>query len=102
MRNLAITIDTDTIKNASLVVVALCGLLCLVVLKVVSSIVTKAILLILLVALGAGAYTQRTDISACADRVATELAKGTPLLPGSTTSCSFLGRDFTVPIAIKK
>ncbi len=101
MRNLAITIDTDTVKNASLVVVALCGVLCLVVLKVVSSIVTKAILLILLVALGAGAYTQRSDISACADRVATELAKGAPL-PGSTTSCSFLGRDFTVPIAIKK
>ena len=101
MRNLAITIDTDTVKNASLVVIALCGLLCLVVLKVVSSIVTKAILLILLVALGAGAYTQRSDISACADRVATELAKGAPL-PGSTTSCSFLGRDFTVPIAIKK
>jgi len=101
MRNLAITIDTDTVKNASLVVIALCGLLCLVVLKVVSSIVTKAILLILLVALGAGAYTQRSDISACADRVATELAKGAPQ-PGSTTSCSFLGRDFTVPIAIKK
>ena len=101
MRNLAITIDTDTVKNASLVVIALCGLLCLVVLKVVSSIVTKAILLILLVALGAGAYTQRSDISACADRVATELAKGAPQ-PGSTTSCSFLGRDFTVPIAIEK
>ncbi len=101
MRNLAITIDTDTLKNASLIVVALSGLLCLVVLKVVSSIVTKAILLILLVALGAGAYTQRTDISACADRVATEFAKGAPV-PGSTTSCAFLGRDFTVPINIKK
>ncbi len=101
MRNLAITIDTDTLKNASLIVVALCGLLCLVVLKVVSSIVTKAILLILLVALGAGAYTHRTDISACADRVATEFANGAPV-PGSTTSCAFLGRDFTVPINIKK
>ena len=101
MRNLAFTIDTDTVKNASLIVVALCGVLCLVVLKVVSSIVAKAILLILLVALGAGAYTQRSDISACADRVAAELTKGAPV-PGSTTSCSFLGRDFTVPIPIKK
>ncbi len=101
MSQLAITIDTDTIKNASLGVVVLCAVLCLVVLKVVSSVVMKAILLIFLVAFGAGAYSQRSDIVACADRVRLEYAKGPPA-PGTTTECSFLGRSFTVPIATPK
>ncbi|MSO58822.1 MAG: hypothetical protein EXQ63_00660 [Ilumatobacteraceae bacterium] len=99
MSQLAVTVDTDTIKNASLAVVVLCVLLCFVVLKVVSSIVMKAILLIVLVAVGAGAYTQRSDITACANRIKGEYAKGPPP-PGATTTCSFLGHDFMVPIAV--
>jgi hypothetical protein len=69
----------------------------LLVLKFVSSVLSK----LLLVAVFAGVvwfgFTQRDSLSACIAKIQTRVEQG----DRSDVTCSFLGRDVTVPISLE-
>lgn len=99
MRMLLVELNTDMVKNISLGVVGVAAVLALIVMKVVSSIVSKAILLVLLVALGIGAFTQRTSIGDCAKKIEALYDAGSPPA-GTKAECTFLGQKIKVPVSI--
>lgn len=101
MHHLAVELNTDLVKNLSLGVVGVSAVLALIVLRVVSSIVSKAILLIFLVALGIGAYSQRASINDCARRIEALYAQGSPPA-GTKAECTFLGKKIKVPVSLGK
>lgn len=100
MRTLLVEINTDLVKNLTLGAVGVFAVLALVVMKVVSSIVSKAILLVLLVALGIAAFTQRASINDCARRIEAVYQAGSPPA-GTKAECTFLGRKIKVPVSLK-
>lgn len=99
MRMLLAEINTDMVKNISLGVVGLAAVLALIVMRVVSSIVSKAILLVLLVALGIAAYSQRASINDCAKKIEALYAAGSPPA-GTKAECTFLGKKVKVPVSL--
>ncbi len=99
MHTLLAEVNTDLVKNLSLGVVGVSAVLALIVMKVVSSIVSKAILLVLLVALGIGAYSQRASINDCAKRIEAVYEQGSPPA-GTKAECTFLGKKVKVPVSI--
>ena len=88
--------DAQNARDASLVAMVVGVLGVLLVLKFVSSVVSK----LLLVAVFAGiiwfGFTQRDSLSACIAEIQTRIEQG----DRSEVTCSFLGRDVTVPISL--
>ncbi len=85
--------DLDTAKNTSLFTVAGAVLLALASVWLVKQVVTKVLTVVVLLAIAALVWSQREELTDCADEVrATGSAGFAP-----DTTCTFFGQDVTVP-----
>lgn len=86
--------DAQSARDASLAAMVVGVLGVLIVLKFVSSVVTKLLLIGLFVVFVWGGFNQRDALSACIAQIQARVASGDT----SDVTCSFLGRDVTVDI----
>jgi hypothetical protein len=89
--------DAQSARDASLVAMVLGVLGVLLVLKFVSSVVSKLLLVAVFVGVVWFGFTQRDALSACIAEIQTRVEQG----DRSDVTCSFLGRDVTVPISLE-
>lgn len=85
--------DLDTAKNTALFTVAGAVLLALVAVWLVKQVVTKVLTVVVLLAIAALVWSQRAELTDCADEVQVTMASG--LAPDTT--CMFFGQTITVP-----
>ena len=88
--------DLDTAKNTSIYTVTVAILLALAAVWLVKQVVTKVLTVAILLAIAGLVWTQRAELTDCADEVR---ASWTTVAPGATagTTCTFFGQDVTVP-----
>lgn len=92
-QNLA-AIDPETLKNIALGVSGGSVLLAILMMKIVSSIVGKAISAVLLLAVALVGYSQREEIISCLDEVTSQTSMTVP----QEISCTFFGQDISVKV----
>jgi hypothetical protein len=85
--------DFETAKNASLWTVAGAVLLALVTVWLVKEVVKKVLTVVILLAIAGLAWSQRAELTACAD----EVRDTVDALAVPDTSCTFFGQEVTVP-----
>ena len=86
-------LTVDQAKNGSLIAIAVCVILLLVVLKFISSVVTKIIFSIILTAIGGVAFSQRSSLADCASKISQEIQGNTN---ASSVTCTFFGHDIDI------
>ena len=86
-------LTVDQAKNGSLIAIAVCVILLLVVLKFISSVVTKIIFSIILTAIGGVAFSQRSSLADCASKISQEIHGNTNV---SSVTCTFFGQDIDI------
>lgn len=89
--------DLDTAKNTSIYTIAGAILLALAAVWLVKQVITKVLTVAILLAIAGLVWTQRTELTDCADEVrASWTTTGTT---GETvdTTCTFFGQDVTIP-----
>ncbi len=84
--------DADSVKNYSLFAMAGSFIGLLLVLKFAKSVVSKLLLLIMFVAIGVLAFTQRDAVNACIASAKDQAEAGTPL----NTICTFFGQEVSL------
>lgn len=84
---LAMTVDSA--KNIALLVLAGVLIVGILAVKITKSVTQKAITLLLTAGIVLGVWTQRANLSTCADKVKAQAAAGS--VPD--TSCTFFGTD---------
>lgn len=84
--------DADSVKNYSLFAIAGSFIGLLLVLKFAKSVVSKLLLLIMFVAIGVLAFTQRDAVNACIASAKDQAEAGTPL----KTICTFFGQEVSL------
>lgn len=85
--------DLETAKDTSLYTVAGAILLALVAVWLVKQVVTKVLSVVVLLAIAALVWSQRAELTDCADTVRQTIAAGAV----DDTTCTFFGQDITVP-----
>lgn len=90
--------NAQSARDASLIAMAVGVLGVLLVLKFVSSVVTKLLLTAVFAAVVYFGFNQRDALSACIATIQAKVAEG----DASDVTCSFLGRDVTVEIPFNK
>lgn len=98
--NGVLALTADMVKNASLgglVVLVLFGLLAV---KIMQSVTQKLISLAITAALLFGVWTQRANVSDCADQVKTQAQAQTQAgqVPSVDATCHFFGKDVNVKL----
>lgn len=94
MSLLIAAMDPETLKNLALGLSGGSVVLAIIALKLISSVVGKAISTVLFVAIALGGYSQREEISACIDTVRDTGATTAP----SEITCQFFGQDISVTV----
>lgn len=94
MTNFGANINVDTARNIALGTMGGAAIIGLVLMRVVSSIIGKAITAVVMLALVLGAWSQRSAITTCANNVKAQVSAGT----SKSTECTFFGQKVTVPI----
>jgi hypothetical protein len=94
-QNLA-AIDAETLKTMALGLSVGSVVIAVIMLKVISSVVGKAISTILLLAIALGGYSQRAQITSCIDEVRTQTSLTIP----QNISCEFFGQEVTVKVPV--
>lgn len=92
-QNLA-AIDPETLKNIALGVSGGSLILAIVMMKVVSSIIGKAISAIVFVAIALVGYSQREEVISCLNQVTSQASMTVP----TEISCTFFGQDISVKV----
>lgn len=85
--------ELQTAQNASLWTVAAAVLLALAAVWIVKEVVKKVLTVLILLAIAGLAWSQRSELTDCADRVSDSLGAG--LI--DDTTCTFFGQAVTVP-----
>ena len=85
---IAISFDADSVKNYSMMAMGGSFVGLLLVLKFAKSMVSKLLLLIVFVGIGALAFTQRDAVNACVATANEQAQAGTPF----ETTCTFFGQ----------
>lgn len=85
-----VAVDADTLKTAAIVAIAALVVLGLVVMKVVHSIVSRILALVVTIALAGALWTQRSSLDDCVEDVR---AAADP----SAVTCSFFGVAVDLP-----
>lgn len=88
--------DADTLKNLALGLSGASLLVAIILMKVISSIVGKVISTAVFVALALAGYSQRAEISDCADKVKAQATASASI----DTTCTFFGQDVTVKVPL--
>jgi hypothetical protein len=94
-QNLA-AIDAETLKTMALGLSAGSVVIAIIMLKVISSIVGKAISTVLLLAVALVGYSQREQISSCIDEVKTQSSMTVP----TEITCEFFGQEISVKVPV--
>jgi di/tricarboxylate transporter len=87
------SLTVDQAKNGSLIAIAVCVLLLLIILKFISSVVTKIIFSIILTAIGGIAFSQRASLADCASKISQQVQGNTN---GPSVTCTFFGQDIAI------
>jgi hypothetical protein len=85
--------DFETAKNTSLWTVSVAVVLALIAVWVVKEVVKKVLTVVILLAIAGLAWSQRAELTACADEVRQTV--DADALPDTT--CTFFGQSVTVP-----
>ena len=85
--------DLDTAKNTSLFTVTGAVLIALAAVWLVKQVVTKVLSVVVLLAIAGLVWSQRTELTDCADEVRTTIGAGAY----DDTTCTFFGQDVTIP-----
>jgi len=85
--------EFETAKNTSLWTVSVAVVLALLAVWVVKEVVKKVFTVVILLAIAGLAWSQRAELTACAD----EVQKTVDAAAMPDTTCTFFGRDVTVP-----
>ena len=90
----ALAFDLDTAKNSSFFTVAGAVLLALAAVWLVKQVVTKVLSVVVLLAIAGLVWSQRAELTDCADEV-----RANWTAPGAVdaTTCTFFGQDVKVP-----
>ncbi len=88
--------DADTLKNLALGLSGASLLVAVILMKIISSIVGKVISTAVFVALALAGYSQRAEISDCADKVKAQATASASI----DTTCTFFGQDVTVKVPL--
>ena len=94
MTHIALTINVDTAKTVASSVSIGSVVIALAALVLVKNMVMRILTTILLLALGLASYSQRSNISDCADKV--RASAGTQEI-----SCTFFGQEVEIPSVTK-
>lgn len=95
--SVVLAFDLDTAKNTSIYVIAGAILLALAAVWLVKQVITKLLTVAILLAIAGLVWTQRTELTDCADDVrASWTATNTTGVTADTT-CTFFGQDVTIP-----
>ncbi len=89
----AYAFDLDTAKNTSVWTVAVVVLLALAAVWLVKQVVTKVLTVVVLLAAAGLVWSQRAELTDCADDVRATIAAGA----FDDTTCTFFGQDVTIP-----
>ena len=87
-------LNLNQAKNGSIIAIAACVVLVLLVLKFISSLVVRLVLSIVFAALGLVVYTQRASLIDCADKITTSASGGS----SGPVTCSFFGKDVKIDL----
>jgi hypothetical protein len=90
---IVLAFDFETAKNTSLWTVSIAVLLALLAVWVVKEVVKKVLTVAILLAIAGLAWSQRAELTDCADQVRTTIDAGA----GPDTTCTFFGQAVTVP-----
>ena len=93
-------LNLNQAKNGSIIAIAACVVLVLLVLRFISSLVVRLVLSVVFAALGVVVYSQRASLVDCADKISSGVATSTAD-PGSVT-CTFFGRDVKIDLGAGK
>jgi hypothetical protein len=88
-----VALSLDTARNIALVLVAVLVVLAVVSAWLLKTVAQKLAVVAILGLLAVLAWSQRTALDDCADRVAASVAADAP----TDTTCTFFGQDVTVP-----
>ena len=94
-QNLA-AIDAETLKTMALGLSVGSVVIAIIMLKVISSVVGKAISTVLLLAIALAGYSQRAQITSCIDEVRAQSSLTTP----QNMTCEFFGQEVTVKVPV--
>jgi len=89
---ISFSLDAESVKNYSLMAMGGSFIGLLLVLKFAKSIVSKLLLLIICVGVGALAFTQRDAVNACIAAANEQAQAGTPF----ETTCNFFGQQVSL------
>jgi hypothetical protein len=88
--------DANTLQNIALGLSGASLVIAVILMKVISSIVGKIISAAVFVAIALAGYSQRAEISACAEKVENQ-ATATATID---TTCTFFGQEITVKVPL--
>ena len=95
-------LNLNQVENGSIIAIVACVLLILVILKFVSSVITRIIMSVVFATLGIGIYSQRASVIDCAKKVADEVtSEQNADVAGSTdvtVTCTFFGKDIAISV----
>lgn len=94
-QNLA-AIDAETLKTMALGLSAGSVVIAIILLKVISSVVGKAISTVLLLAIALSGFSQREQITSCIDDVRAQSSMTVP----TEISCVFFGQEISVKVPV--
>jgi hypothetical protein len=86
-------VDFETAKNTSLWTVSVAVVLALLAVWVVKEVIKKVLTVVILLAIAGLAWSQRAELTDCADEVRGTVTAGA--MPDTT--CTFFGQEVTVP-----
>lgn len=89
-------LNLNQAKNGSIIAIAACVVIVLVVLRFISSLVVRLVLSVLFAALGVVVYSQRASLVDCADKISTGAT--TSGAAGTSVTCTFFGRDVKIEL----
>ena len=87
-------LNLNQAKNGSIIAIAACAVLVLLVLKFISSLVVRIVLSVVFAALGVVVYSQRASLVDCADK----LTASTSAPSAGSVTCTFFGRDVKIDL----
>lgn len=95
-------LNLNQVENGSVIAIVTCVLLILMILKFVSSVITRIIMSIVFAGLGIGIYSQRASVVDCVKKV-TDQVTTDQVVDGNdannlTASCTFFGKEVTISI----
>ena len=94
-------LELGQVENGSLIAIGVCVVAVLLVLKFISSIITRIVLSVIFAGLGVALFSQRASVVDCAAKLKDQavLAVAEEPSPANDVTCTFFGQDVTLDLA---